>query len=61
MPAKPGPGRPKSGRKSQLSIRLKPDSLARVRALADARGLPYQLMLQNWILERLEQELRKTR
>jgi hypothetical protein len=29
--------------------------------LAESRGLPYQLMLQNWILERLSEELRKAR
>ena len=60
-PKKRRVGRPVTGRKAQLSIRLDDASLARARALAESRGLPYQLMLQNWILERLSEELRKAR
>ncbi len=39
-----------------LNMRLRTDFLAAIEALAERRGVPYQLLIQEWLLEKLSQE-----
>jgi predicted DNA binding CopG/RHH family protein len=39
-----------------LDVRLRSDYLAAIEALATQRGIPYQLLIQAWLLEKLQQE-----
>lgn len=39
-----------------LDVRLRSDYLAAIEALATQRGIPYQLLIQTWLLEKLQQE-----
>jgi predicted DNA binding CopG/RHH family protein len=39
-----------------VDLRLRADFLAAIEALAERRGLPYQRLMQIWLLEKLRQE-----
>jgi predicted DNA binding CopG/RHH family protein len=41
---------------SPLDVRLRTDFLAAIQKLALRRGIPYQLLIQTWLLEKLNQE-----
>lgn len=44
---------PPRQRTKAISLRLDPDTLARLKALAAARGMPYQRLLKQFLVERL--------
>ncbi|MFN8495958.1 MAG: CopG family antitoxin [Caldilineaceae bacterium] len=39
-----------------LDVRLRSDFFAAIEALAERRGIPYQLLIQEWLFEKLSQE-----
>ena len=39
-------------RKTQISIRFDPGILAQVQRIADAKGIPYQTLIQLWVAEK---------
>ncbi|RIK43827.1 MAG: hypothetical protein DCC55_04585 [Chloroflexi bacterium] len=39
-----------------VDLRLRADFLAAIEALAERRGVPYQRLMQIWLLEKLRQE-----
>lgn len=39
-----------------MDVRLRSDYLSALEALAERRGVPYQLLVQTWLLEKLRQE-----
>lgn len=39
-----------------LDVRLRSDFFAAIVALAEQRGIPYQILIQEWLLEKLIQE-----
>lgn len=39
-----------------LDVRLRSDYLAAIEAVAEQRGIPYQMLIQTWLLEKLRQE-----
>lgn len=39
-----------------VDLRLRADFLAAIEALAERRGVPYQRLMQSWLLEKLRQE-----
>lgn len=39
-----------------LDVRLRTDLLAAIESLAKRRGVPYQYLIQTWLLERLRQK-----
>ena len=42
--------------KHLLSIRIDLDLVRKIRRIADHRGVPYQTLMQQWLLERAEEE-----
>ena len=42
--------------KHLLSIRIDLDLVRKIRRIADHRGIPYQTLMQQWLLERAEEE-----
>ena len=41
---------------SPVDLRLRTDFLHAIEQLAERRGIPYQLLIQNWLREKLSQE-----
>lgn len=39
-----------------LDVRVRSEFLSAIEALADRRGIPYQRLIQTWLLEKLTQE-----
>lgn len=39
-----------------IDVRLRSDYLAAIEAVAEKRGIPYQLLIQRWLLEKIQQE-----
>ncbi|MEZ4863258.1 MAG: CopG family antitoxin [Caldilineaceae bacterium] len=39
-----------------IDVRLRSDYLAAIEAVAEQRGIPYQMLIQAWLLEKLRQE-----
>ena len=48
--------RPNRARSTVYSIRLNPEEVAEVQALADAAGLPASTLVRSWIIERIRVE-----
>jgi predicted DNA binding CopG/RHH family protein len=42
--------------KIQVSMRLNPSDLAKLKALARTKGVGYQTLIHMWVMERLQQE-----
>lgn len=53
-PAKVGFKRPI---KHMISIRLELDLYRKIRRIADAKSVPYQTMMRNWLVQKVEEEL----
>ncbi len=43
-------------RKKQISLRLDPDAIDRLKAIAAQKGVGYQTLIRMWVMERLIQE-----
>lgn len=43
-------------RKKQISIRFNPEVLDGVQRIAEEKGIPYQTLIQSWVVERLKKE-----
>lgn len=43
-------------RKSQISLRLDPQTITQLKKVAERRGIGYQTLIRMWVLERLERE-----
>jgi len=43
-------------KKKQIGFRMYPEHLEALKKLAESKGLPYQVMMQMWIVERLTEE-----
>ncbi len=43
--------------KHMISIRMELELFEKIRRVAEAKGLPYQTMMRQWLLERVEEEL----
>jgi hypothetical protein len=56
MPATSTVSRPNRARSTVYSIRLNPEEVAEVQALADAAGLPPSTLVRSWIIERIRAE-----
>ena len=56
IPAASRVSRPNRARSTVYSIRLNPDEVAEVQALADAAGLPASTLVRSWIIERIRAE-----
>lgn len=39
-----------------IDVRLRSDYLAAIETVAAKRGIPYQMLVQSWLLEKLQQE-----
>jgi len=39
-----------------MSIRIDLDLVQRIRSIAERKGVPYQTLMQQWLLERAEEE-----
>lgn len=39
-----------------VDVRLRTDYLEAIQTLADRKGIPYQMLVQQWLLEKLNQE-----
>lgn len=39
-----------------LDVRVRTDHLAVIQEIANRKGIPYQMLVQSWLLERLTQE-----
>lgn len=50
--------RPPEGRMDLVSLRLPPELIDEVKAVAEKRHLPYQTLIRSWIGERLDEERR---
>jgi hypothetical protein len=48
--------RPNRARSTVYSIRLNPEEVAEVQALAEAAGLPASTLVRSWIIERIRAE-----
>ena len=48
--------RPNRARSTVYSIRLNPEEVADVQALAEAAGLPASTLVRSWIIERIQAE-----
>ncbi|HHS98591.1 MAG TPA: hypothetical protein ENK08_12000 [Chloroflexi bacterium] len=42
--------------KKQISLRLDPDVIERLKAIAARKGIGYQTLIRMWVMERLAQE-----
>lgn len=42
--------------KKQISIRLDPEAIGRLKAIAARKGVGYQTLIRMWVMERLAQE-----
>lgn len=49
-------GRFKGPTKQLLSIRIDLDLVRKIRRIADHRGVPYQTLMHQWLLQRAEEE-----
>lgn len=47
-------------RKTQISLRLDPHTIAQLKTIAAQRGVGYQTLIRMWVMERMSQELAKT-
>ena len=47
-------------RKTQISLRLDPQTIAQLKTIAAQRGVGYQTLIRMWVLERMSQELAQT-
>jgi predicted transcriptional regulator len=56
IPAGAAVSRPNRARSTVYSVRLDPDEVAAVQALADAAGLPASTLVRSWIVERVRVE-----
>ena len=56
IPATSTVSRPNRARSTVYSIRLNPEEVAEVQALADAAGLPASTLVRSWIIERIRAE-----
>ncbi len=45
-------------RKEQISLRLDRETITRLKAVAQQRGIGYQTLIRMWVMERLNQEAR---
>jgi hypothetical protein len=61
IPAGAAVSRPNRARSTVYSVRLDPDEVAAVQALADAAGLPASTLVRSWIVERVRSRGRATR
>jgi len=52
-------GAPASAESVNITLRIDPRMLARIKRLARSRYLNYQSMIKQWLSERMEQELRE--
>ena len=43
-------------RKTQISLRLDPQTIAQLKAVAARQGIGYQTLIRMWVMERLRQE-----
>lgn len=43
-------------RKTLISLRMDPETIAELKRVAHARGIGYQTLIRMWVLERLAQE-----
>ena len=43
-------------RKTQISLRLDPQTITRLKTVAARRGVGYQTLIRMWVMERLDQE-----
>ena len=43
-------------RKAQISLRLDPQTITRLKTVAARRGVGYQTLIRMWVMERLNQE-----
>lgn len=43
-------------RKTQISLRLDAESIAKLRTVAKRKGVGYQTLIRMWVMERLAQE-----
>lgn len=39
-----------------LDIRIREDHLATIQTIAERKGIPYQMLIQGWLLEKLNEE-----
>jgi len=46
-------GRPN---KTQISLRLEPNTIAQLKEIAKHKGIGYQTLIRLWVMERLQQE-----
>jgi predicted DNA binding CopG/RHH family protein len=44
--------------KTQISLRLEPETIIRLKELARRKGIGYQTLIRMWVMERLQQEQR---
>lgn len=42
--------------KQQISLRLDPDTIDRLKSISDQKGIGYQTLIRMWVMERLAQE-----
>ncbi|MGQ9555400.1 MAG: CopG family antitoxin [Anaerolineae bacterium] len=42
--------------KKQISLRLDPDTIERLKAIAERKGIGYQTLIRIWVMEKLGQE-----
>jgi hypothetical protein len=56
IPATSTVSRPNRARSTVYSIRLNPEEVAEVQALADAAGVPPSTLVRSWIIERMQAE-----
>ena len=42
--------------KTQISLRLEPDTIAKLKEVARRKGVGYQTLIRMWVMERLGQE-----
>ena len=43
-------------RKQNLTLRMEPSRVQKIKAVAEERGVPYQTLMRMWIFERLRRE-----
>ena len=44
-------------RKTQISLRLDPTAIEKLKVVAQRKGIGYQTLIRMWVMERLSQEL----
>lgn len=49
----------KKGKRTKISIRVNPEHIKLAKILAKSKGIPYQTLVQMWIVEGLKRELRE--